>query len=56
MRDFAHRFVSAAFFDFLFLPIAYSKDAHIDFSQNTSKDVVPRKNVPFGVAKPVPKI
>ena len=30
------------------LPLAYSRGPTLTFTQNTSKDAVPRKDVPFG--------
>jgi len=33
------------------LQIVYSQDSRTDFDENTSKDAVPRKDVPFGGRK-----
>jgi len=53
MRDLAHQIVYSAICSFFWvLQIVYNQDARTILTQNTSKDAVPRKDVPFGVAKP----
>jgi len=48
MRDFAHQCLLGYFLGFT---ITYSQDGTTDIKQNTSKDAVLRKDVPFGGRK-----
>ena len=52
MRDFAHQIVYSAICSFLwFFKSSTAKTPARILTQNTSKDAVPRKDVPFGDRK-----
>jgi len=51
MRDFAHPFVSSTFSFFWFFHSPTAKTRAPVFTQNTLKDAIPRKHVPFAGAR-----